>query len=614
MILPTTATAASGASLQFNALVTGTNQSSVLWTTSASSISSGGLLTAPQVRSPTSVIVTATSRGANIGSASAVVYVTVNDGLTINTTSLATATVGMMYKATLSVSGGQAPYLWKIVSGTLPEGIQLEAASGSISGIPSVVGSSSFAAGVMDSNGQTAQQNLTLVATSGSVCGPPTYSCSRSDLAAIIPTAPPQLGSNPAYYGGHSGAGMVAIDPSYGNRILRVTDGNTDPDSPGMSVGTSWSAEANLMSSDESLFFVSNEGNTPCLFQLEQQTFKVTFHHCRYHRGEANLQFGYTPEDSSAFYNYSGPYLHRYVIDRSNWGISIDPAFNHGQGYFDPDGPNCLNGQLAALGTWYVHDTSLSSDDSTFAAAMGPEQDLDPYVVIWNANKGCRWINVQTWEMSQGWNTGLVNPVKITWVSGTTPALPGGMHNVGLDRSGQYAILVINGTTLGYKVFWDVDGNVVNDTCYECLSHWACDFGVCFWSFGPPGQGFQMRDLAIVPTANMSTMGGNRDIVITPVTASTWLNDEHAAHQNASTDRKNPYLIEESQDSGGFQLRTLGTMNCSVSTGMARNEPCVSIRLGRAGLPGVRYRAREIMLCVRLITRCTTSIMDSETA
>src|SRR5208283_5284512 len=228
-------------------------------------------------------------------------------------------------------------------------------------------------------------------------------------------------------------AGMVAIDPAYGNRILRVTDGETDSSTPGMAFGTSWSAEANLISSDESLFFVTNEGQTPCLFQFDLAAFKTTFHGCRYHSGAGNLQFGYTPEDASVFYNYSGPLLYRFVIDRNTWGISQDKTFNQGMGYFDPDGPQCLNGQLAAEGQWYVQDTSLSSDDSTFIAEMGPEQDVDPYVVVWNATKGCRWMNVKTWEVSNGWNTGTSNPVKISLVSGSEPTSPGGMHNVQLD-------------------------------------------------------------------------------------------------------------------------------------------------------------------------------------
>jgi hypothetical protein len=54
-------------------------------------------------------------------------------------------------------------------------------------------------------------------------CGPPSYSCSRTDTQIIPAQHPPQLGDNANYYGGHSGVGKVAVDPAYGNRILKAS-------------------------------------------------------------------------------------------------------------------------------------------------------------------------------------------------------------------------------------------------------------------------------------------------------------------------------------------------------------------------------------------------------
>src|SRR5271165_2730617 len=556
-ISPTTASVTSGGSFQFNALVSGTNPSGVTWSTSAGNITPSGLLTAPSVTSPVKITITATSIADNQSRAFAAVNVTIPSPL-ISTTSLAPATDGMSYNATLEATGGEPPYQWNIAGGALPLGIHLNDSSGALGGTPSVVGESTFVASVVDKDGQTAQKGLFLVVSPAVTlpCGPPSYPCSRSDFEVAIPAAPPQLGSDPRYYGGHSGAGMVATDPAYGNRILRITDGNTDPTNPGMAFGTSWSAEANQISSDESLFFVTNEGNVPCLFQFDRTAFKATFRGCRYNIGVGNLQFGYTPADANAFYNYSGPYLYRFVINPATWVISHDRTFNHGQKHFDPDGPLCLNGKLAEEKQWYVQDTALSSDDSTLIAMMGPEQDVDHYIVVWNASKGCRWMNIRTWEVSQGWDTGLANPVKISWVSGKAPTGLGGVHNVELDRSGVYGVLTINGTSLTSKVFWDIDTNVVNDTCTQCWSHWACDFGVCFWSFGPAGVGSTMRDLSITPLTNMGSIMGHRDLPITP-TQPGWGTDEHAAHQNASSVQKNIYLLEFSRDAGAYTVHDL---------------------------------------------------------
>src|SRR5580700_6298228 len=72
---------------------------------------------------------------------------------------LATAAVGTAYSATLSVTGGTAPYTFSTVTGTLPSGLSLSSATGVISGTPSASGQFSFTLQVSDSSTplQTAQ-------------------------------------------------------------------------------------------------------------------------------------------------------------------------------------------------------------------------------------------------------------------------------------------------------------------------------------------------------------------------------------------------------------------------------------------------------------------------
>jgi hypothetical protein len=82
--------------------------------------------------------------------------------LQITTSSLAGGQVGTSYQASVSVTGGTQPYSWSIASGLLPTGLALNAASGTISGMPGTAGNSSFTVKVNDSGSKSAQQPLAI--------------------------------------------------------------------------------------------------------------------------------------------------------------------------------------------------------------------------------------------------------------------------------------------------------------------------------------------------------------------------------------------------------------------------------------------------------------------
>jgi Peptidase A4 family/Putative Ig domain len=69
--------------------------------------------------------------------------------LSVTTTTLANAAVGVPYGASLAASGGTGPYSWTSTAGVLPPGLTL-APSGTISGVPSSPGQSTFTIQVAD--------------------------------------------------------------------------------------------------------------------------------------------------------------------------------------------------------------------------------------------------------------------------------------------------------------------------------------------------------------------------------------------------------------------------------------------------------------------------------
>jgi hypothetical protein len=115
--------------------------------------------------------------------ASKMLSITIQTGsLAITTTQLPAGTVNVPYSATLGASGGTPPYAWSIISGTLPINLNLDGASGVISGTPTVAGASNFTVQVQDSSSPpvfaTAPLGITInaAATTAALSGPYAFS------------------------------------------------------------------------------------------------------------------------------------------------------------------------------------------------------------------------------------------------------------------------------------------------------------------------------------------------------------------------------------------------------------------------------------------------------
>jgi hypothetical protein len=81
-------------------------------------------------------------------------------------------TVNVAYTTTLSSSGGTAPYSFSLTSGSLPAGLTLAAATGVISGTPTLSGTSIFTGQVQDASGALASASFSItIAPTGQVLG-----------------------------------------------------------------------------------------------------------------------------------------------------------------------------------------------------------------------------------------------------------------------------------------------------------------------------------------------------------------------------------------------------------------------------------------------------------
>jgi hypothetical protein len=183
-ISPVSLDLASGSKQQFIATVMNMRNTAVAWSASSGTITDGGLFTAPVVTSKTRVEVSA--RSLTDKSSTAVSILTIESGapqsdspLQINTNEVPGGVVGVPYALTVSAVGGLLPYRWS-VQGSLPQGLSFDAASGSISGTPTTMGSFPIQVVVADAHSQTATQSLSLAMAHG-------YSLGNHDGPAELP-------------------------------------------------------------------------------------------------------------------------------------------------------------------------------------------------------------------------------------------------------------------------------------------------------------------------------------------------------------------------------------------------------------------------------------------
>jgi len=194
------------------------------WSISAGTLPSGLMITPatgiisgiPTVAGTSSFTVQV--KDANQTAATKSLAITLYAPLAVSTASLANGFTASAYSQSLAASGGLTPYTWSVISGTLPDGLTLNAATGVISGEPLTKGISTFTVQVKDAQLTEVSKSLS-IAINAPVAVNDSYSTNVN--TALNQSAPGVLGNDSAS-GGATLAAQLVQAPSHGTVLLNA--------------------------------------------------------------------------------------------------------------------------------------------------------------------------------------------------------------------------------------------------------------------------------------------------------------------------------------------------------------------------------------------------------
>lgn len=308
--------------------------------------------------------------------------------------------------------------------------------------------------------------NAGSAADEGRACGPPQY-CARTDRRVEpYPEKPPAIGP----------AGSIINDPTFGSRILRVTDAKSDPKQAGRPLVTPSSAEQNSWNKNSTMFYVTTYGGSFLLYDFDPSTMAARLGKTPTLNWGAEPQFSFSKANILYGVNHRDTVLEQY--DTSSGRVT------------EIDAPSkCVKLDASDSG----HTITVNADDSRFMTTLGPQQDLNRLVYIYDRAQGCRWLNTQTGEIGGQWGPkGTISvPDRFS------------IHNARMAKSGKFVYVTRGGGgSPGHRwIVWEIDSMNVSVCSHACTGHHVQGYSHII---GPSGQSHPL-DLWQRPLNNLES-------------------------------------------------------------------------------------------------------------
>jgi hypothetical protein len=342
-------------------------------------------------------------------------------------------------------------------------------------------------------------------------------------------------------------AGFTFTDPTFGSRILRVTDATTRPDAVGRAWLSPSSAETTAWNTNSTRFYLLGGGGEQLVFDFDPATMRTS--RLGKGKGAGGLVLGFAGEPTFSFVDPDvlyGGHGTRLVAYRVSTGTQT--ALH--------DVQSCLPGVAA-----HALNVSGTKDDQRWLVYVGADaQDGDTTVYVYDRRLGCRWLNTQTGQVGGAW--------------GPTGAYTGDkgllLHNARISRGGRWARLTPSTGHAG-QYFWDI----------ESLTLTACpDRGAPNFCNGHQVMGFDLvlnqrqlgdsMDLAVRPMSNPNRAtpfpGLIKPLLTTPA---RWGIDVHLSWNNVQADEKQPVCMEVYHTDNLVQRAWDGEIICVRTDGAA---------------------------------------------